>query len=177
MSDQSRGFVGELHLKLADTLRRAEKFEQAVAPAAQAVKLLEEDVRRIEMTATAYYFQGLIFTSLEDASSSRASYIRSIELFDQSPQPNWDFVGVAAFNTGLSFLNIGEREQAEHFFGRAANAYSRLLSIWEQRSEQGLPVPPPEAVQDLRRRLADAQNRIMQLYYAAGDEPQQPNDI
>jgi tetratricopeptide (TPR) repeat protein len=150
------------YLRLTDVLRIIGRHGEARAAGLTAAEQLERAGAPLHLRATAYYYTA-IAEMLGDESSGRRLFLRAIELFEQSSQPNYEYIGVAAYNVARTFRGTDQEALAIVYFRKAADAYARVLDSLEAENRRAPGSIPQNALESFRSRLADAERAVAEL--------------
>ncbi len=158
----ARAFTAVTYLRITDTLRMIGRHEQARQSGREAIEVMEATDAPVAYKATAYYLTA-IAEALSGFSSGRDTYIRAIELFQQSPEPNYEYLGVAAYNVGLDFLESQERDEALTYFRIAERAYRTQFQLLNDQNRFAAGSVRQNVLESIRSRLADAEGQVSAL--------------
>ncbi|MFW5716909.1 MAG: tetratricopeptide repeat protein [Spirochaetota bacterium] len=155
--------LGAMHLELAQRRFRLEDYAGCADAALRAAELMESANADPARIGDAHYFRavGLMQAGIEEGQPE--AYREAIRSFDQTTNPNFEYLAVASFNLGNYHQRRGELQIAEGCFERAAEAYGHVLRVIRNQETQRPGSIPPEARRSLEFRLADAEQRLAQV--------------
>ena len=174
--DPHPGPLGSMYVVLSQMYQGQGAFVPAADAALRGAELLERDGRDAARTGDAFYMHAISLMRAGIEEGQAESYRRAIEFFDQTTHPNFEFLGVAAFNLGNYHQRRGEFRDAAPYFRRAAEAYGYMVRFLEAQETRQPGSVPPSVRRSFQERLQDAQHRIAQVEVAARDSSAAPKE-